>query len=161
MTFEVLAMLLPIYTANGSTLITGKGTKHLSSQNKEITTTVNMVFFCEDLTCQLLSLGAFLQEGFTVTENKDHITVNSIGNANFMTFKPRMANDTIYILQTSDWLSACQSTHVARTVDFKTVYCHFGHPSRKALRHAREHTINFPEISILSNDPICPGCQNQ
>jgi len=100
-TFKVLAMPLPIYTANGSILITGKGTvilKHLSSQNKEVTTTVKLVFFCEDLTCQLLSLGAFLQEGFTVTGDKDHITIDSGGNANSMTFKPRMANDTIYIL---------------------------------------------------------------
>ena len=62
-TFKVLAMPLPIYTANRSTLITGKGTiilKHLSSQNKEVIITVKLVFFCKDLTCQLLSLGTFL-----------------------------------------------------------------------------------------------------
>ena len=160
-TFKVLAMPLPIYTANGSTLITGKGTvilKHLSSQNKEVTTIVNMVFFCKNLTCRLLSLGAFLQEKFIVTGNKDHVTVNSVGNANSITFKPRMANNTIYILQTSDWLFACQSTHIAHIVDFETVHCCFGHLSCEALRHTREHTTNFPEISILSNDPICPGC---
>ena len=160
-TFKVLAMPLPIYTANRSTLITSKSIvilKHLSSQNKEVTTTVKSVFFCEDLTCQLLSLGTFLQEGFRVIEDKDHVTVDNHGNANSMTFKPRMANNTIYILQTSDWLSACQSTHVACTVDFETVHHYFGHPSHEVLRQAREHTTNFLEISIPSNNPICSGC---
>jgi len=61
--FERLPKPLPIHTANGSTLITGKGSvvlRHLNACNDAVTTRINNVFYCEDLTYRLLSLGAFL-----------------------------------------------------------------------------------------------------
>jgi len=43
-------------------------------------------------------------------------------------------------------------------VDFETIYCYFGHPSREVLKLIRKHTENFPEINISSDDPTCIGC---
>jgi len=54
MTFETLYIPIPIYIANGSTFITGKGSiilKYLSIDTKEIATMLESVFFCEDLMC--------------------------------------------------------------------------------------------------------------
>jgi len=57
-----------------------------------------------------------------------------------------------------DWIEQQKNTHLSFAVDYETAYCHLGHPSKEALRCARENTTNFPEVKILSNDLICPGC---
>jgi len=105
MTFETLYIPIPIYIANGSTFTTGKGSiilKHLSIDTKEVATMLESVFFCEDLMCQLLSLGAFLQDSFSVKRNKDLVTVNMHSSIEFMIFKPKMIDNTIYVLQILD-----------------------------------------------------------
>jgi len=43
-------------------------------------------------------------------------------------------------------------------VDHKTVYCCFKHLSWEVLRHVREHTIDFPNIEIPTDNPVCSGC---
>jgi len=48
--------------------------------------------------------------------------------------------------------------HPVMMVDFETIYCSFGHPSKEALKLARKHTRKFPEINISSDDPTCLGC---
>lgn len=109
-TFETLHMPIPIHIANRTTFITGKDSvvlKHLSIDTKEVITNLEPVFFCKDLTYQLLSLGAFLQDSFSVQGKKDLIIVNMCSGAEFMFFKPKMANDTIYILQILDWVKKC------------------------------------------------------
>ena len=53
-TFERLPEPLPIYTANGFILIIGKGSvvlRHLNACNDTVTTRINNVFYCKDLTC--------------------------------------------------------------------------------------------------------------
>jgi len=53
--FEILHIPLPIQTANGSTYITGKGAitlRHLNVQKNVVETTINNVFFCDNLTCK-------------------------------------------------------------------------------------------------------------
>jgi len=150
-TFETLYMPIPIYTANRSTFITGKGSvvlKHLSINTKEVATTLESVFFCKDLMCWLLSLGAFLQDGFSVKGSKDLVTVNVHSSIEFMIFKPKMADDTIYVLQILDWVKRCQSTHLVNSIDFEIVYCCFRHSSWEALRLTRKHILEFPIIDI-------------
>jgi len=96
-TFERLSKPLPIHTANGSTLIAGKGSvvlRHLNACNDTVITRINNVFYCEDLTCQLLSLGAFLQDGFIVTGDKGFVRINTpdISNQSLMTgIKPTVS----------------------------------------------------------------------
>jgi len=100
-TFQELPIPFPIHIANGSTHITGKGSvvlKHLNSKNQEMTTNVPSVFFCEDLTCQLLSLEAFLQDGLTVEGDKGVVMTKNTNGLEHMTFKPRTSMDMIYML---------------------------------------------------------------
>jgi len=62
-TFEELPIKLLIQTINGMTYITGKGSivfRHKGRKGKSLNTTINTVFYCADLTCRLLFLGAFL-----------------------------------------------------------------------------------------------------
>ena len=160
MTFETLYIPIPIYIANGSTFTTGKGSiilKHLSIDTKEVATMLESVFFCEDLMCQLLSLGAFLQDSFSVKRNKDLVTVNMHSSIEFMIFKPKMMDNTIYVLQILDQVKKYQSTHSVNSIDFEIVYYQFGHPSQKTLRQARKHTLEFSIINIPSFDSLCPG----
>jgi len=130
--FEKLPVPFPIHIANGSTHITGKGVvvlRHLNTKNSIITTTLPSVFFCKDLTCCLLFLGAFLQDELTVSRNKSIVSINTKSGIEYMTFKPRSSMDTIYVLQILDWVQQCQNVHVKMAVDYETVYCHFGHLS--------------------------------
>jgi len=106
-TFEKLLVPFPIYIANSSTHITEKGVvvlRHLNKKNSIIIITLLSLFFCKDLTCCLLSLGAFLQDGLTVSGNKGIISINTKSSKKYMTFKPRSSIDTIYVLQTLDWI---------------------------------------------------------
>jgi len=149
-----------IHIANGSTYITGKGVvvlRHLNTKNSIITTLLS-VFFCEDLTYHLLFLGAFLQDKLTVSGNKGIVSINTKSGIEYMTFKPRSSIDTIYVLQTLDWVQQCQNVHLKMAVDYETAHCYFRHLSWEVLRHVREHTVDFPNIEIPTDDPVCPGC---
>jgi len=104
--FERLPEPLPIHTANGSILITGKGSvvlRHLNACNDTVTTRINNVFYCKDLTCQLLSLGAFLQDRFIVTGDKGFIRINIPDGAEFMIYVLRFLDNTIFVLQILDF----------------------------------------------------------
>jgi len=59
------------------------------------------------------------------------------------------------MLQTLDWVQQCQNTHLIVAVDYETTHCCFGHLSQEVLRCAREHTIDFPNIEIFTDNPIC------
>jgi len=159
--FEKLLVPFPIYTANGSTHITGKGVvvlRHLNTKNSIITTILLSVFFCKDLTCHLLFLGAFLQDKLTVSGNKGIVSINTKSGIEYMTFKPRFSIDTIYMLQILDWIQQCQNVYLKMVVDYETAHCHFRHLSQEVLRHVREYTVDFPNIKIPTNDLVCPGC---
>ena len=146
--FETIAVPLSIHTTNGSTYITGKGSvtlRHLNDYSYTIATTLDNVFYCKDLICHLLSLGEFLQNSLSISGNRRIITVNKHNGAVFMTFKPRMSEDIIYVLQAIDWLSQ-QSTHLIIVIDYDTIYCHLGHLFWEALRRARKHVMDFFEV---------------
>ena len=103
-------------------------------------------------------MGAFLQNRLIISGIRDLVIIKTHDSADFTIFQPRMSNDTIYVLQILDWLSQHQNVHPVMMVDFETIHHCFGHPSREALKYARKHTENFPEINIPSNDPTCPVC---
>ena len=45
------------------------------------------------------------------------------------------------------------------TVDYETLHCCFGHPSKDVLRKAVDNTSDFPKgIKFPTTDPICRGC---
>jgi len=69
-----------------------------------MTTNVPSVFFYKDLTCQLLSLGAFLWDGLTVEEDKGIVMTKNANSLEHMIFKLRMSMDMIYVLQMLDWI---------------------------------------------------------
>jgi len=99
--FEKLLVPFLIYTANGSTHITGKGVvvlRHLNIKNSIITTILPSIFFCKDLTYCLLSLRVFLQDELTVSGNKGIVSINTKFGIEYMTFKPRSSINTIYVL---------------------------------------------------------------
>jgi len=104
-TFEELPIKLPIQTANSMIYTTGKGSivfRHKDRQGKSLNMTIDIVFYCADLTYCLLSLGAFLQDGFLVSGDRNLIVLNTCNNKNFMLFRPRVPGDTIFMLQTVD-----------------------------------------------------------
>ena len=158
--FKTIAVSLLIHTINGSMYITGKGSvtlRHLNDCSHTTATTLDNVFYCKDLTYHLLLLGEFLQNGLSISGDRRIITVNKHNGTVFMTFKPKMSEDTIYVLQTIDWLSQ-QSVYLITVVDYDTIHCHLGHLFQEALRRMRKHVMDFPEVQIPLEDLICPGC---
>jgi len=106
-----------------------------------------------------ITLGAFLRDGFSVSGNRNLIMLNTRNGKDFMLFRPRVPGDTIFVLQTVDWINYCNNAYsTANPVDFNTLHRHFGHPSKEALRHAKEHITNFPQIEFPKDSPFCPGC---
>jgi len=99
--FEILHILSLIQIANRSMYITGKGAitlRYFNMQKNMVEITINDVFFYNDLICQLLSLGAFLQNGFIISGIRDLVTIKTRESIDFMIFQPKMSNDTIYML---------------------------------------------------------------
>ena len=86
-----------IYTANGQTDITGKGTIIFTVDGHTIR--VYPVYYVLDIKTRLLSLGQFLQSGLHSRGSACKITLKQ-GQEEFLTFYPRRANDTIYVIQT-------------------------------------------------------------
>ena len=98
--FEKLPELLPIHTANGFTLITDKWSivlRYLNACNDAVTTRINNIYY-ENLTCWLLSLGAFFQDRFIVIGDKGFVRINTPNGTEFMTFVLRFLGDTIFVL---------------------------------------------------------------
>ena len=79
-----------------------------------------------------------------------------------MLFRPRVPGDTIFVLQTVDQINYYNNAHsTAIPVDFNTLHYYFGHLSKEALRHVKEHTTNFPQIEFPKDSPFCPGCTRE
>jgi len=100
-TFEEFPIKLPIQTANGMTYITGKSSivfSHKGRQDESLNMTIDTVFYCANLMCCLLSLGAFLRDGFSVSGNRNLIALNTRDSKDFMLFRPRVSENTIFIL---------------------------------------------------------------
>src|ERR1700743_281749 len=76
---------LPIYTANGQTEITGKGTVIFTVDR--CTIRVYPIYYILDIKTRLLSLGQFLQSGHHLRGSACNITLYK-GQDKFLTFHP-------------------------------------------------------------------------
>ena len=106
---------IPLRTANSSAFIKGKGMIILVLSTGE-KVWIYPVFYVPGLTCKLLSLGMFLQDGFQVIGVAHFIKVvrNSLP---FLTFKLRGERDSIYVIRAlavcdADLHSAVQSIYI-------------------------------------------------
>ena len=149
---------IPLRTANSSAVIKGKGMIILALSTGE-KVQIYPVFYIPGLTCKLLSLGMFLQDGFQVIGVAHFIKVvrNSLP---FLTFKPRSERDSIYVIRAlavcnADLHSTIQSIYA---IDYETMHKRLAHPSKDVLQKARKHLKDFPQIEIPSEDHVCPGC---
>ena len=79
------AMTLPIYTANGQTEITGKGTVIFTVDG--CTIRVYPIYYIPDIKTRLLSLGQFLQSRLHSRESACDITLYK-GQEEFLAFHP-------------------------------------------------------------------------
>ena len=149
---------IPLRTANSSAVIKGKGTIILALNTGE-KVWIYPVFYVPGLTCKLLSLGTFLQDGFQVIGVAHFIKV--VRNSSpFLTFKPRSERDSIYVIRAlaacdADLHSTVQSIYI---VDYEMMHKRLAHPSKDVLQKARKHLKDFPQIEIPSEDHVCPGC---
>ena len=149
---------IPLKTANSSASIEGKGMIILVLSTGE-TVWIYPVFYIPSLTCKLLLLGTFLQDGFQVI-GVAHFIMVLRGHLPFLTFTPRSEKDSIYIIRA---LAACKvDLHSAVTsiylIDYEMVHKRLAHPSKDVLQKARKHLKDFPEIEIPSEEHVCPGC---
>jgi len=44
-------------------------------------------------------------------------------------------------------------------IDYELLHCRLGHPSKDVLRAVCKHVKDFPSVTILPVEPVCPGCQ--
>ena len=44
-------------------------------------------------------------------------------------------------------------------IDYELLHRRLGHPSKDVLRATHKHMKDFPSITILPVEPVCPGCQ--
>ena len=149
---------IPLKTANSSASIEGKGTIILALSTGE-KVRIYPVFYVPSLTCKLLSLGTFLQDGFQAIGVAHFIKVIR-GSLPFLTFTPRSEKDSIYVIRA---LAACEADlhsaiNTIYIIDYETMHKRLAHPSKDVLQKARKHLKDFPQIEIPSEDHVCPGC---
>jgi len=139
-----------------------KGVKHT------VTTCLHPIFHIPGIAQQLLSLGQFLQEGYTMTGDKS--TISFWKDSRIiprMSLHPHEYRDmSVSSSKTIYWLScrvltakASMAMSMVKSLDYHTMHQHFGHASKKVLRHAPDATVNYPKgIKIPTDDKPCRGC---
>lgn len=102
-------------------------------------------------------MGEFLSNGLTVRGNSQQVTIYEESGDPFLVFQPRLPGDTIFTVYATPRVDA-HPVDLISSVDYHTMHRRFAHPSREVLRHARDHTREFPIIEFPNDDPICRGC---
>ena len=101
----------------------------------------------------LISLGHLLQAGAKVTGETNTITV-TYGDSDILApFTTGFLGWNMYTLKAS-----LVHSHALGTIDYQTVHCHLGHPSKEVVRQAKQHTSGLPNFTIPENSTICLGC---
>jgi len=44
-------------------------------------------------------------------------------------------------------------------INYELLHCHLGHLSKDVLKATQKHMKDFPRVTILPVEPVCPGCQ--
>lgn len=156
-------------TASGIETLTAKGTVLLehdivyaNGDVKRVKTKLYPVLYFPALgDAKLLSMGQFMNQGQYVRGSTEHISFyTQKGDHLRMTSHPYVIGDTIF------WVNGRCVTHddtaetkVASKADYDTWHKRYGHPSKEALRRAKEHTTGIPkDLQIPKESPICRGC---
>ena len=109
-----------VRTANGSTSIIGKGTVIFTVNNEQIR--LYPVFYIPDLNDRLLSLGQFHRSGLSSRGDARAIVLYDGNDEEFLSFYPRTANSTIYVLQSLLGSEEDYSLSTIYSVDFETMH---------------------------------------
>jgi hypothetical protein len=145
-----------VRTATSSTFITGKGTVYLKLNDRHLR--ISPVYYVEDLSARLLSLGQFMQHGLYTRGSICEVALyDERTNKEFVTFHPRSEEDTIYVIKSL--VGAEISAHITtiHSIDFEVMHRRMAHPSKEVLQKARKHTKGIPEIEI-PREHVCSGC---
>ena len=144
-----------VRTAKGSTSIAGKGTVIFTVNDEQVR--LYPVFYIPDLNDRLLSLGQFHRSGLSSRGDACTIVLYNGNNEKFLTFYPRTANSTIYVIQSLLGSEEDYSLSTIYSVDFETMHQCLAHPSGEVLRKAGKYVKDFPDIKVPS-EHFCPGC---
>ena len=94
--YEVLEGNKMVHTANSVAHMVGRGMIMLALATGEVVR-IYPVYHIPSLTCKLLSMGMFLQNGLTVLGSLQKISLEERSNP-FLSFVPQSAEDTIYVV---------------------------------------------------------------
>ena len=144
-----------VRTANGSTSIAGKGTVIFTVNGERVR--LYPVFYIPDLNDRLLSLGQFHQSGLSSRGSARSIVLYNGNDEEFLSFYPRSANSTIYVIQSLLGTEVDYSLSTVYNMDFEIMHRCLAHPSGEVLRKAGKYVKDFPDIKIPS-EHFCPGC---
>ena len=109
-----------VRTANGSTSIAGRGTVIFTVNNERVR--LYPVFYIPDLNDRLLSLGQFHRSGLSSRGDACAIVLYDGNDEVFLSFYPRTANSTIYVLQSLLGSEEDYSLSTIYSVDFETMH---------------------------------------
>jgi hypothetical protein len=143
-------------TANGKAPILGEGTVIIDYKGSSVR--LSPVIYMPTCNLKLISMGTLLKDNcLTINAGPSHIDFfDKCAKRIILSFHSHGA-DTMF------WMRAPtmspQATHSLASVDYELLYLRLGHPSKDVLRAARKHLKDFPDVKILTQDSICPGCQ--
>ena len=144
-----------VQTANSSTTIAGRGMVIFTVNNEQIR--LYPIFYIPDLNDRLLSLGQFHRNGLSSRGDARAIVLYDGNDEVFLSFYPRTANSTIYVLQSLLGTEEDYGLSTIYSVDFKTMHRRLAHPSGEVLQKAGKYVKDFPDIKIPS-EHFCPSC---
>src|SRR6267154_771125 len=153
--YEALSSPMIAHTATTKTNIIGSGTVILVLNERAIR--ISPVYYVPEMTCRLLSMGTFLQDGMTVEGNPKNIKILRDGKK-FITFYPRDNFSTIYTANVYMGKGLHPVLGLIHRVDFEVIHHRLAHPSNDVLQTASKYVKDFPSKIEIPEDHVCPGC---
>ena len=116
------------------------------------------VFHIPGLSSQLMSIGEWLKNGYTLEATEDVMSIWKKTGEDALSLFPQLPGDTIFwfcctLIKESAQIISMSTIH---SVDYDLIHCHMGHPSHDVLKQVSKNTQGFPSgILILMDLPIC------